>query len=346
MTFLKNCWYCAGWSADLGASPVGRTFLGEEVVLFRDSKGEAKALAGTCPHRFAPLRLGKVVGDNIQCGYHGLEFDPSGQCVLNPHGSGTVPPGTKVRAYPLVERHGAMWIWMGDGALADETKIPAFDFMSDKTRWAGTGGHIRMEVSYELLIDNLLDLTHATYLHPGTLGVDEDSSATMKYDFAVEGDVIRSKYLFGNVPPTPLFSLLTSEPLVDIDTIMSLYPATNLLLDISIGASGEDFRDATKVPSAHLLVPETETTSHYFYAVARSSDLDNAELTKRMGEIVLSAFADEDAPMIDACQAGMKGQDFWSLKPVVLETDIAAVQARRILKKMLQQEQKGAVGVS
>lgn len=346
MTFVRNCWYCAGWSTDLGVRPVRRTFLAEEVVLFRDSKGEAKALAGTCPHRFAPLSRGKVVGDNIQCGYHGLEFDGSGLCVLNPHGSGTVPPGTRVRSHPLIERHGALWLWMGDSALADEANIPAFDFLCDTSRWSSTSGHILMDVSYELLIDNLLDLTHATYIHPDTLGVERSGSATMHYDFAVEDDVIQSKYLFRNVPPTPLFSLLTEESSIDLDTVMSLHPASNLLLNIAIGTSGREFDEAIWVPSAHLLTPESETRCHYFFAVGRSSDLDNVELTRQMGEIVLRAFADEDAPMIRACQSGMKGKDFWSLKPVVLETDIAAVQARRMLKKLLQQEQQHRVAAS
>ena len=97
-----------------------------------------------------------------------------------------------------------------------------------------------------------------------------------------------------------------------------------------------------RVPSVHLLVPETGTGCHYFFTVARPLDLDNVELTRQMGEIELRVFADEDAPMLRACQAGMRRGDFWSLKPVVLETDIAAVQARRILKKMLQREQNPA----
>ena len=117
--FPKNGWYAAIWSKDLTGKPVGRTFLGEAVVLFRGTNGRPGALEDRCCHRAAPLSLGTVEGDHLRCGYHGLTFDTKGQCISVP-GQDTVPSGARVRAYPVAERYNVVWIWMGDPARADD----------------------------------------------------------------------------------------------------------------------------------------------------------------------------------------------------------------------------------
>jgi len=117
-SYLRNAWYVAAWSDDLADGGVlGRTILKEPVVLYRKADGNVAALQDRCPHRFAPLSMGKVLnGDRLQCPYHGLEFDPSGACVLNPHGTKNIPPRARVRSYPVTEKHKAIWIWMGEKA--------------------------------------------------------------------------------------------------------------------------------------------------------------------------------------------------------------------------------------
>ena len=116
MSFIRNAWYPAAWSADVAAEPLARTFLGEEVVLYRASAGQPVALANACPHRFAALAKGKLHGDSIACPYHGLQFGTDGRCTHNPHGPAT--GAMRVRSYPLCERNGMIWIWMGDPARA------------------------------------------------------------------------------------------------------------------------------------------------------------------------------------------------------------------------------------
>src|SRR5262249_39713320 len=112
--YLRNAWYVAAWSDDLGDGGVhGKTILKEPVVLYRKGDGDVAARQDRCPHRFAPLSMGKVInGDRIQCPYHGLEFGPSGACALNPHGTKNIPPRARVRSYPVLEKHKAIWIWM------------------------------------------------------------------------------------------------------------------------------------------------------------------------------------------------------------------------------------------
>src|SRR5688572_6892210 len=111
--FLRNYWYVAAWSKDLSPEPIARTILNEPVVLFRTPDGKAVALQDRCAHRRMPLSHGKVVGETIVCCYHGLAYDFAGRCVRVP-GQATTPAGIGVRAFPLVERYGAVWVWMGD----------------------------------------------------------------------------------------------------------------------------------------------------------------------------------------------------------------------------------------
>ena len=168
--FLRNAWYVASMADDLGQSLVPRTLCEEPVVLFRGSDGTPSALADRCCHRHLPLSMGKLMGDRLQCGYHGLEFDTTGACVAVP-GQSTIPPGAAVKAYPVVERDRFVWIWMGDPALADPTTIPDYHWNSDPD-WPAVGGSAEVNCHYMLSIDNLLDLTHLPYVHASTLGAE------------------------------------------------------------------------------------------------------------------------------------------------------------------------------
>src|SRR5262245_57370493 len=124
--FIRNTWYIAAEPQEVTARPLARTILEKPVVLFRTESGKAVALEDRCPHRFAPLSLGKVIGERIQCGYHGAQFDASGACALVP-GQNIVPPKARVVSYPIVEKHGYVWIWPGDPAGAgDLSSIPDF----------------------------------------------------------------------------------------------------------------------------------------------------------------------------------------------------------------------------
>src|ERR1700733_6586862 len=167
MMFLRNCWYAAGWSKDIGAALLPRRLLDEPVVLFRTSDGTVAALEDRCCHRAAPLSRGVLEDGVVQCGYHGLKFDRSGACVEIP-GQAHVPSDVRVRSYPVVERWNVAWIWMGDPAKADAAKIPDLAWLDDPA-WRITPGYLHLNANYQLLTDNLLDLTHVSYLHKRTL---------------------------------------------------------------------------------------------------------------------------------------------------------------------------------
>ena len=189
MTLLKDTWYCAGWSTDVAGEPVHRRILGQDLVLFRDSQGKVAAMSDKCPHRFAPLHEGKVLGDTIACPYHGLRFDGTGTCVLNPHGNGQVPPGPHIESYLIEERNGTIWIWMGDRAKADPDAVIDTSFLFDREKYNRITDHHPIQGNYMLVVDNLLDLTHAQFLHPETVfGIGSDDRWVVNLDGQSKGE--------------------------------------------------------------------------------------------------------------------------------------------------------------
>jgi phenylpropionate dioxygenase-like ring-hydroxylating dioxygenase large terminal subunit len=344
MPFLENAWYCAAWSADLTNKPQPIKIIGTELVIYRKSDGAPVAMFGLCPHRFAPLELGRVDGDHLVCGYHGLRFDPTGTCTLNPHGRGIVPPRARLRTFPIEERHGAVWVWMGDPALADPEKIIAFDFLSNREKWTGFTGYLHISAGYQLVLDNLLDLTHATYLHPTTVGVSEAARRGRKteHSFSVEDGVIISSYFIQDSPPTPLFKVWTARERGDIYSPISLHLPSNLILELTMTDHGALKETGSHMPSAHFIVPETETSCHYFYAMGRNERLNDDSISQAMAEILRRAFVDEDEPMVRAVQQAMGDRDFFELAPAILESDVAAISARRALAKLIREEKDAA----
>ena len=166
--FLRNQWYVAAQDTEIGRKPVGRVLLGDPVVMYRLEDGTPVALEDRCVHRHLPLSMGKLVGDVIQCHYHGLQYDCAGTCVKVP-GQAAIPPGAKVRSYPMVERYKWLWIWMGDPAAADPDTIPDFHEF-DSPNWGARQRYLHVKANWQLIVDNLMDLTHLSFVHETTIG--------------------------------------------------------------------------------------------------------------------------------------------------------------------------------
>ncbi len=343
MAYLMNGWYCAGWSKDLGASPLARTFLGEHIVLFRQADGRAVALGDTCPHRFAPLHLGKVRGDHIECPYHGLRFDSTGRCRLNPHGDGKIPQAAAVKSYPIVEQQGTLWIWMGRPELADSSSILDTSLYNDPASYTTVTGHMMVNAHYQLVIDNLLDLTHAAYLHVATLGAPpEDMLAPGRFEFHFREDeagrMVESSYLFRGLPTPPQMQPFWPAPNGDGRAVMSWHAPASLSLHVSMSDPTQPNAVPYLQPSLHLLVPQDDHHTHYFFAVARNRHLDSQHHSELLERDMRRAFEQEDEPMIRACQQRMGTPALFDLKPVLLQTDAAAVRARRHLDRLVSEQ--------
>lgn len=337
--YLRNGWYCAGWTGDLSVAPIGRRMLGEQVMIYRAESGEPIAVEGRCPHRFAPLHMGTVANDRVTCPYHGLVFDRTGACVHNPHGD--IPKEAKLKTYPVAERGGVVWVWMGDPARADPELIIDTGFVVDPG-YATVLGYLNVAAHYQMVIDNLLDLTHPAILHKGGLSSEEYMGENMHHRFRQEGTAIHSDYSFYNVNPSPGLAPLWGDRKTDVRAFMTLHAPTNLVLDFRMNEVGGPIDEGVFLPTLHLIVPETEEHTHYFYAMGRNVQLDNDELSSITAKMARHAFEMEDEPMIRACQEMMGTTDLFALKPILLKTDVAAVRARILLDKLIARERAAA----
>lgn len=339
MAFLQEAWYVAAWAEDLKADMLPRQLLGQRVVMYRRSDGTAVALEDRCPHRFAPLHMGRLVDDQIECAYHGLRFDCSGACTLNPHGNGLVPPKAVVRSFPLVERYKLLWIWMGDPKMANADEIPEFEFLSDPM-FQNVHGYTLAEGHYELMTDNIMDLGHIEFLHPGLLGSDAVRKA--QTEIIQDGNTVHSKRLTSNevLPPVLQTWYEAGERPVQRWLNVRWDPAATMKLTVGVLPDGESRDKAHESQGCHLMTPATETTTHYFWAQGRNWGTPDPKMDALRLESLRKAFDTQDKPMIEAVQLNMGTTDLDSLHPVMLSTDGGPVRARRVLKQLIAQEAK------
>ncbi|MDB5579227.1 MAG: hypothetical protein JWR80_4403 [Bradyrhizobium sp.] len=338
MTFLRNCWYMAAWADDI---PIGgilaRTLLDEPVVLYRDAAGHVHALFDRCPHRFVPLSKGQVDGDALQCPYHGLAFDSSGQCVRNPHGP--ISKALGVRSYPIAEMHRVLWIWMGDQDHANPALIRDLSFLAQAPGTAFNKGYLCGSGNYQLFTDNVLDLSHVDYLHPDTLGGGSITRTRAKVEERTDG-VIAIHWHSLNDTPTPLVA--PRFPGIDrVDAWTEVEWSAPAVMKLVNGAvpSGSPWDGADTLTNVHILTPETASTTHYFFASTRNFRLDDRAFNEETRQLRARVFSTEDEPMIAAQQTRIGNNDFWSLRPALLKTDEGAVRVRRRMDALIIAEQ-------
>ncbi|MFN0303056.1 MAG: Rieske 2Fe-2S domain-containing protein [Burkholderiales bacterium] len=336
--FLRNAWYVATWSKDLAAQPMARTFLGEQVVLFRGADGKPAAITDRCPHRAAPLSRGVCVDGLLQCGYHGLRFDPAGHCVRVP-GQSHIPAGASVRSYPVHEQWNIIWIWMGDPARADVAGIPNLYWL-DSPDWEAVPGYLHANANYELIVDNLLDLTHVSYLHSTTLAGDpREATVPIKFERIPDGVRI-SRWMLGFTPP-PLFARAGNfDGPVDRWQVVTWHPASVVYLDVGCARAGTgapegDRSQGISFWSTHLVTPETAESTHYHYGFTRNFALGDPAMSTLLMEGSRAAFS-EDVAMVEAQQKNVRAGELKGL--IDINADAPPLRARRALQKLMDEE--------
>jgi vanillate O-demethylase monooxygenase subunit len=347
--FLKNAWYVAAWGDEVTDKPLGRKLLDRPIVFYRKQDGSAVAMDDRCPHRFVQLSGGEVRGDEIMCPYHGLTFDPTGRCT-HKRANDVAKERFTLRTYPLVERYRAMWIWMGDPALADPDLIPVFRFFDEPGRIIAGRGTTYVKANYTLEIDNLLDLSHLDFVHARTIsnGCVNDG----QYRVYQEGNTVHSDWF---IPATrapvqfqgliqlsddPRWEGSKAEMTVDHWLDMRWDAPGTLYLDVGV-APADTKRDARiDMAQAHFVTPETELSTHYFWIYSMTDVGQSEESLDHFLKVVHIAFDEEDRPMLEAQQAAMAGADFWAEQPMILAEDAGAVRARRVLDKLIREENR------
>lgn len=329
--YIRNCWYMAAWTGDVPeAGFLARRLLDQPWLLWREADGGWAMVADRCPHRFVPLSKGRFADGRIACGYHGLTFDGSGACVHNPFG-GTLPPEARVTTCRVVERHGGLWFWPGDPELADEDAIPDFAFIDEAGPVARS--HYVMDVNYELIADNLLDLSHAEFLHVESFGTNGSIFSHGRQDITTDasGAIWNRWDMAGAPPPGWAASLLAPGGTVDQSLHIRWHAPANLALFIRMARAGTGGMEliVPEMANPHILTPETQGSTHYFFT---HDPTPEAEAMARR------VFLEEDEPMLAAQAEAMAGTDFWALRPVILPSDAAAIRARRRLMQMRRAE--------
>jgi len=341
--FVRNCWYVAGWSNEIAAGQViGRRLLGTPVALFRTQTGQVGGMRDLCPHRFAPLSLGKVIGEGLQCPYHGLEFALDGRCRYNPHGDGATPAALDVAPFPVIERYHAIWIWMGD-APADPALIPDMGFIdAAKPIHLSAFDYLHVGANWRLITDNLLDLSHGAFLHAGLLGNSETAAMDARVvadgdRVSVHRDPIEAETLrqFAPILPSPRARSMKWN------AIHWVSPAV-MIVDSGVCAPGQDPAQGTGICGLHWLTPETERTTHYFFTSARTNPLTDpardAAIAHTISQNRRHAFAVQDAPVIEALQRAIDDLGPNARPALLRSIDEGAIRVQRIVDRLLAAE--------
>jgi phenylpropionate dioxygenase-like ring-hydroxylating dioxygenase large terminal subunit len=336
--YLYDHWYVAAWADEIGRTPLARTLLDEPVVLYRTEAGMPVALADRCPHRRVPLSMGKLVGDRLQCHYHGLQFDTSGACVRVP-GQDAIPSALCTRAYPVEERHGLIWIWMGAAEEADPASIVDYHWLTDPG-WGSKGVRFHVKANWQLIVDNLLDLTHLAFVHESTIGnaaVAENAAVRVR---RTEQGVEVTRWMIDKPAPPTYVKAGGFTGNVDRWQIIDFTPPAFLRLHVGAtptgtGAPEGRFEGGINMRNLNLITPETEGTTHYFWAQAHDFQPDNPAVTDLVFEQVKTAFLED----VDVFEAQQRMIDAAPDSPQHdINADAGGIQARRILERLHEQE--------
>ena len=342
MSWMRNAWYVGATSDEVGESPLGRRLLGSRMAFFRDANGRVQAVEDFCPHRGAPLSLGYVCEGKLVCGYHGLEMGCDGKTVSMP--CQRVRGFPAIRSFAVHEAHGFVWVWPGDAALADVALVPTFEWQGNPAFGYG-GGLYHIACDYRLMIDNLMDLTHETYVHSTSIGqkeIDEVPCQTR-----VDGEhVITERYMAGiEAPPFWKMALrmngLPDDQPVDRWQICHFTPPSHVLIEVGVALAGNGGYDAPADKKASSIVvdfitPETETSIHYFWGMARNFKPQDPSLTTQIRDGQGKIFA-EDQEMLELQQENLLR--YPDRKLLMLNIDAGGVQSRKILDRIIAAEQ-------
>jgi vanillate O-demethylase monooxygenase subunit len=339
--FPLNAWYAAAWDAEVRHELQARTICSTKMVLYRRRDGRPVALADACWHRLLPLSKGRLEGDEVVCGYHGLVFDPNGRCTRMPSQE-TINPSACVRTFPVVERHRFVWVWPGDPALADPAKIPDLHWNADPA-WAGDGKTIRVACDYRLVLDNLMDLTHETFVHGSSIG----NRAVAEAPFDVthgERTATVTRWMRAIEPPPFWAGQLGKPGKVDRWQIIRFEAPCTIAIDVGVAPAGTGAPEGDRSQGVNgyvlnTITPETERTCLYHWAFVRNYRLHDQRLTTELREGVSRIFREDELILEAQQQAIEENPDhvFYNLN-----IDAGAMWARRLIDRMVAAETRPA----
>ena len=338
--FVRNAWYVGAWPEELNEGPLARRIMNEPICLYRDSEGIVGALEDRCCHRGAPLTHGEVMENGLQCGYHGLTFDRSGNCVEVP-GQDTIPTSAHVKSYPVVERQGIIWIWMGNPTLADQSEIVDFPYFDLSDKWPYRRDVLHIKTNYMLMMDNLMDLTHLGYVHGSTIGGQPNThvAAEMKTT-QTENGVHYIRWMPKCDPPPTYVKGGGFKGKVDRWQEFEYFAPSTILQWSGALEFGRDAMENRDQEGFHLRLfhgatPETDTSFFYFWSAANGYRQDDPQATQDLYNEIYPTFI-EDKDIMEAQQERINEDPDRML--VGIGADRALSYARVALRRMIDAE--------
>jgi len=339
-----NLWWVAARSDEIGRTPLARELLDTNVVMYRKESGEVVAMEDRCPHRWAPLSMGRLEGDAIQCPYHGFEFGPSGECIKVPSQE-HIPKTLCVRSFPVLQTGPVIWIYLGDQDDMDEAPPPIdLSWTEDESKWSMIDGQLTMDINYMLLRENVLDATHFAFLHSKTL---QTPVWNIPPEMIADGETVTYREVFDEMPLGPAFAGATDippdKPVYRDQRGTFLNPAIHMsTMDIRDPSPPHGNRDAFRLHVFHITTPSSYEKTHYFWFmgwdIPHVRETKGAEFMEKWRSNVSAAF-DEDKTMCEAIQHRVStdkhGLDY---PEVVVAADKVAIRARQILEGYLKRE--------
>ncbi len=337
-TLVKNAWYVAAWSTEVDDQLRRFVILDEPILLFRRTDGTVAALEDRCPHRLLPLSKGKRIGDTVQCGYHGLTFGADGKCVRVP-GQDKIPPSAFVDAYPIEERHGIIWIWMGDKHRADPDEIFDLPQFHDPAWHAHHGGALHIKSNYLNVAENLVDPAHVSFVHPTTLG--NSASENIPVHVATDGPAIVAWRWIRDAEPIGFFKAFGEfDGNVDRWHYYHLYTPCTAVIDFGSAPTereiSEDDRDSgNRVFALHFMTPVTENYTIDRWMHLRNTAIETEEASAKIDAMFEIAFA-EDREILEAVHA----EESRPLKrrPIRIAIDRGPMVYRKRVAEMIERE--------
>ena|ERR1700722_10308074 len=342
--FVRNAWYVAAWADEITEKPMARRLCNQPIVLYRDAGGTAAALIDMCCHRGAPLHMGKVVEQGIECGYHGLIFNADGACVRIP-GQDRIPERARVRSFPIVEQDGFIWIWMGDPADADPASIVRYPWHNDTVNWPHKHTLYHIKAAAMLMVDNLMDLTHLGYVHVSTIGGNPTIHVEAKMETVRTDRGLKfTRWMLNSVPPPTYVRAVGFENRIDRAQMFE-FIAPGSILQLSAADEAGAYKNGLTENSKlqfrlfHGLTPESETSCFYFWSTANNFRTDDPATTEQLFKEIAAAFL-EDKAIVEGQQARMAELGETGL--VDISNDAARMHMRRTVDRLIAEDTRVA----
>lgn len=333
--FPLDQWYVAALGKELTDKPLARTLLCNKVVMFRDDQGKVCALEDRCCHRALPLSSGTVEACGIRCGYHGMLYNGQGQCLEIP-GQDMVPPRARVKKYHVEEKDSIIWIWFGSDEAAEPSCTPPDYAVHSSGDYIWDGAAYYYEAPYQLIHDNLLDLSHLGYVHLQTIGGDAKTHMNAEMNVTAEADNVRVvRHMPNSTPPPTYTAAYPFTGLIDRWQEIEFRPNHLRIWTGAVDAGSEDINDPARggfhMRGFHGVTPETESTAHYIWTIATNPASNQEEVLKKVVDQTALTF-DEDKVVIESQYANMLS--FGETPLVSIHVDAAPNRARRIIDRL------------